>query len=530
MVVRPRVIAAPAAKPASEWQWHRVPTKSMSVLALTHGDRRLEAGTYLSEGHSLRQSFVGEGGSVGWQQLGQVANIWQPSRLKGVLVGRQHGTPFLAATQVFDTRPAPRKWLSLDRTDAADARFVASGMILVTRSGSVGRATLAYAAHEKTLISDDLLRVVPNDESQRGWLYALLRSSQGRAMMTGQQYGHMIKHLEPSHLAHLPVPDVTESQSSDFQTRTTEILEHRNRGWKLLGQAEQLYAAAVGPVAFDDIAEQGFRVSVSAFASGRRRLEANYHTPKAAAILKRFAVAGVKIEALGSVTDGVWWMNRFKRNYGPSGMPYLSADELFMLNPEEQKRIIVADGDNHESYLVEPGWLLMACSGQTYGLNGSVCLATEAHSGTFFSHDLIRIRPKKDGPRAGYIATALSHPALGRPLLIREAYGTSIPHLDPNDVAAFPVVRLGKEAEGEIADLAEQAAAERARAEVLERELAEQAEVVISKFLMLPSTPPTPEDVADAAISQLRLAEIDEFPESVLRGSDLEARMARWEA
>jgi hypothetical protein len=124
MVVRPRSVAAPTSKPVSEWQWHTVPTKSMSVLALARGDRRLEAGTYLSEGHSLRQGFVGGGGAFGWQQLGQLANIWQPSRLKGILVGRQHGTPFLAATQVFDARPAPRKWLSLDRTDAADGRFV----------------------------------------------------------------------------------------------------------------------------------------------------------------------------------------------------------------------------------------------------------------------------------------------------------------------------------------------------------------------------------------------------------------------
>jgi type I restriction enzyme, S subunit len=125
----------------------------------------------------------------------------------------------------------------------------------------------------------------------------------------------------------------------------------------------------------------------------------------------------------------------------------------------------------------------MACSGQIYGLNGSVCLATEAHSGTFFSHDLIRIRPKQGGPRAGYIATALSHPALGRPLLIREAYGTSIPHLDPSDVAAFPLVRLTKKREEALADAAEEAAAERGKADVKERKLANDAGTIVSDFL-----------------------------------------------
>ena len=333
MVVRPRSVAASPAKAVNDWPWHTVPAKSMSVLALAHKDRRLEAGTYLSEGHSLRQSFLGGDGALGWQQLGQLARVWQPSRLKGITVGRNYGTPFLAATQVFDVRPTPRKWLSLDRTEDAAGRFVTPGMMLVTCSGSVGRATLAYAAHDKILVSHDLLRVEPNDASRAGWIYAFLRSAQGRAMMTGQQYGHMIKHLEPAHLANLPVPDVSDDQAQDFEARAAEILEHRNRGWILLGQAEQLYADAIGPVEPNDLAERGFRVSVSAFWAGRRRLEASYHTPGAAAILARFATVGVKIETLGSVTDGVWWMNRFKRNYGPSGMPYLSADELFMLNP-----------------------------------------------------------------------------------------------------------------------------------------------------------------------------------------------------
>ena len=483
MVVRPRGIEAQPASAPDKLRWHTLLSRSMSVLALARGERRLEAATYLSEGHSIRQGFVGDGGKFGWQKLGQLARVWQPSRLKGIVVDRDFGAPFLAATQVYDARPVPRKWLSLERTDDAEARFVTRGMILVTCSGSVGRATLAYAAHDKILISHDLLRVSPNDESRAGRLYAFLRSPQGRAMMSGEQYVHIIQHLEPEHLNNVPVPDVSDAQARDFLKQTMEILDHRNSAYQRLVEAEALYAKAIGPVARDEKAEQGFSVSIHAFSRGRRRFEANYHSPRAAAILKQLRSVGLKVQSLAQVTDGVWWMNRFKRNYGPSGIPYLSADELFMVNSEEQKRIIVADDDNHEQYFVEPGWLLMACSGQIYGLNGAVCLATEAHKDTFFSHDLIRIRAKPGGPRAGYLATALSHPSLGRPLLIREAYGTSIPHLDPADVASFPLVRLRPKLEEEIADLAEAAAAERGKANVKERKLAKDAGTIVDDFL-----------------------------------------------
>src|SRR5580704_3219403 len=111
----------------------------------------------------------------------RTASTWQPSRLKGIQVGRAFGTPFLAATQVFDVRPISRKWLSLDRTDKATNRFVQPGTIMVTCSGSVGRATLSFATHENILISHDLLRVEALNKKDWGWSYAYLHAPQTRA-------------------------------------------------------------------------------------------------------------------------------------------------------------------------------------------------------------------------------------------------------------------------------------------------------------------------------------------------------------
>jgi hypothetical protein len=125
----------------------------------------------------------------------------------------------------------------------------------------------------------------------------------------------------------------------------------------------------------------------------------------------------------------------------------------------------------------------MACSGQVYGLNGAAMLMTEHHENVFFSHDLIRILPNRNKVRPGYLLVALTHPKLGRPLVIRYAYGTSIPHLDPGDVASFPVVRLGEREEAAIADLAEEASMKRAKADFVERQLAHEAGELVDKFL-----------------------------------------------
>jgi type I restriction enzyme, S subunit len=316
-------LSAPHSEPQQEWPWHQVKWTSLSVNPLRSGDRRMEAESYLSGGYGLRLTI--ESRPVGWQPLIGYANVWQPSRLKGIQVGPEFGTPFLAATQMFDIRPVPRKWLAVERTHDATNRFINAGTIVVTCSGAVGRATLAHAPHERTLISHDLMRVEVRDQSQWGWVYAYLRSPQARAMMTGAQYGHIIKHLETSHLNALPVPTLNDGRASEFNAQAAAILDLRNRAYNRAVEADELYSTALGII--HPAAETSFSVRASALFTGRRRLEANYHAPLPAAILERFQEMNTRVEPLASVTEGVWWMNRFKRFYGDEGIPYLSADE-----------------------------------------------------------------------------------------------------------------------------------------------------------------------------------------------------------
>lgn len=442
----------------------------------------MEADNYLSGGYGTRLAFKSQ--RIPPPSMTRVANVWQPSRLKGIQLGKEFGTPFLASTQVFDLRPAPRKFLSLERTDNSSGRFIANGTIVITCSGSVGRATLIYGAHDGVLISHDLLRVDPIDQSQWGWLYSFYRSNQAREMMTSAQYGHMIKHLEPHHLLNLPIPVPRDTILAEFNESAASVLAWRNEAWQLQKDAEALFEVALGkPGDATPVSEAGFAVRASELFGGRRRLEATFHSPTATALLDQFRRGGFEIERLDEVSDGVWWLTRFKRIFGAEGDRYLSADELFSINPPITKRVLAEQAENPADYRVKAGWIVMACSGQTYGLNGSVSLMTKRHEDAFFSHDLIRIIPKVSAIRPGYLYAALGHPTLGRPLVIRNAYGTSIPHLDPADVAGIPVVRLSKKSEDHIADMMERAIELRVQADDLENQLADRATALNDKFL-----------------------------------------------
>lgn len=481
MALRAGLAAPPAADP--EPRPELAPTwAELPAHLFWRGDRRMEAETYLSSGYGLRLAI--EERATGWSRLGDLARIWQPSRLKGIVVGPEFGTPFLAATQVFDLRPVARKWLALARTESSADRFVAPGTILVTCSGAVGRATLAHAPHAGVLISHDLLRVEPFDSGQWGWIYAYLRSSQARLMMGGAQYGHIIKHLETSHLGALPVPVLRGDLAADMKKRAQEILDLRNHAHEIGLESEARFERAFGPFEARDWGETGFEVRAANFSGRRRRLEATHHNPGVAAVRARLASRGKGFVSLRDAGYEVWLPGRFKRIPAEDGVELVDSSAVFEINPDFDKRL--ADGDFGDPYRgrIKAGWLLMARSGQTYGLNGSVAFATIAHEGRVVSDDLLRIAPKGAARiPAGYLYVALSHPRLGRPLVKALAYGSSIPHIDAADLLAFEIVRLPAAEENEIARLAEEAAAERAQADVRERELAADASGLIERFI-----------------------------------------------
>ncbi len=62
-------------------------------------------------------------------------------------------------------------------------------------------------------------------------------------------------------------------------------------------------------------------------------------------------------------------------------------------------------------------------------------------------------------------------------------YGSSIPEIDVADVLAFPVPRLTSTVEDEIADMAEKAARLHDEADLLEIELANDADEIIRRFV-----------------------------------------------
>ena len=462
-------VTATAARPLPRTRSLTPQYVTLPLSEIAAGDRRLDAEVYLSDGFTVRRAI--QDSLLAVSPLGQLARVWQPSRLKGIRVDQEHGAPFLAATQVFDIWPTPRKWLAPSKiADIAD-RYVAPGCILVTRSGTVGNVIIAYSAHAKRVISDDLLRVeIEDDPSLRSYLYTFLRTRFGRTMMRGSHYGNVIKHLEVSHLEQIPVP-VLPRLRDEIHNRIGSVFAARDEAYRLDMTARRQFAVAMSDQP-ERLPEEGYAVRASRLFHGRRRLEAFAHSPGAQLVRETYERNSQSVVRLGEIARA-FLPARFKRIYGEQqGTTYLDGGPIFKVNPELQKTLLPATRIDFDDYMVKRGWLLMACSGQIYGINGQAILADRWHEGKVVTHDLMRIVLSADGHdiRPGYLQTVLSHPTLGKLLVVSQAYGTSVPHLAPEDIERLPIPRLAAKQEEAIADAAETASELRMRANDEENE------------------------------------------------------------
>lgn len=472
-------LSPPETSPSGPWRWHSPDWLSLPVSEMISGERRLEAENFLSSGRALRIAFKGR--QTGWCPISKLAAVWKPGRTKNTLVPPNHGTPFLAATQVFDFRPIPRKWVARGQHGTLLAK---DGEIVVTCSGSVGNVTILGAPHSGALISNDLLRIVPHDRRHYGWVFGFLRSDQAKQMMTSAQYGHIIKHLEVQHLEDIPIPQVKPEIERYFLERTEAMLASRNRGHELTLQAEAYFEKCVGEINISDWGEKGYSISSgSLFGSGRRRLEGSFHNPGVTEI-RRHLFSKHSFMPLSDLGYKIWVPGRYKRVPAVNGVDYFDSADVLTVCPTSKKRFAdCAFGDSYRGR-VKKDWLLMPSSGQVYGIIGNAVLAGELLDGKVLSNHVIRIAPTDTASiRPGYLLTALTHPTLGRPILKSLPFGSSVPEIDTGDLTQLDIVRLSLGEETTIADLAEEAASHRTRADLIEKEMASESGKIVAEFL-----------------------------------------------
>lgn len=442
--------------------------KSVRLSTILGGDTRLEASTYLRDGYGFVRLANQCKNHV---RLGDLADIWQPSRLTGYTMPDGKGLPFFTAGQVFEDFPRVRKWLAAPFVPQADTRYVKQDWLLLSCSGVVGNITAVYPHHLDKIITHDLLRIVPKDANEYGWLYAYMKTNFFKQIAQAAQYGHMIKHIEVSHASEFPIimPENDVRKTIGETARRAVLL--RSKSWKMRDEAfstlEKHVGACRDSATQSQTANQG-EVSLAAILQNRLRLDADSFVGAIKDVDE--LINACDWDYLGNLTSDVVEPTRFKRFYGESDVPFVGISELFDVNAQPTKHVYPKLIKGYQQFMLEPGTLVMARSGQKYGILGRVLKINENHRGMMGSDHLTRIYPDEAKLRSGYLLAFLNDPLIGRPSVIRHAFGTSIPELAPTDIKRIRIPRLGDANEKSIADLMDESARMSAEADRLENE------------------------------------------------------------
>ena len=194
-------------------EYYFMSTRSRLTAALSLNPVR-----YLPRYSESRRAVLELGEQEGWrvEPLGEIAQVYngprfkRPYAAKGVTSGPQI-VRYFTGNAVTQTRGENLKYLDLGKAKPQQMKminklFMKRGMILITDSGTVGRVIYATNYHDGAIGTNNLIRVVIDDEALRGYVYQFLLSAIGQNQLKANIYGAIVDHIEPDDVKKIIVP------------------------------------------------------------------------------------------------------------------------------------------------------------------------------------------------------------------------------------------------------------------------------------------------------------------------------------
>ena len=444
---------------------------------LEQGANRIDAGYYSSESARATRTLESSGSDVG--PLGDIVdNCFILGRFKRIYAAPPEvGWPYLAPTEAFQFRPNSTRWIApAYAPKAPENHFVKEGWILVSASGAVGRPMMVGLRLTRFFLSHDMVRIVPSDSVPAGYLYAYLASWVGQALLTKDQYGAAIKHLEPHHVVGIPVPVLPDVEMQDIADRIVHAYNLREGANQLLDEAmDTLYRELELPEFKEDLisyllspkllAAQVNPEALRAFAVSSRamdsRLDASHYVPLGAAIGQgRYPPV-----ELGQLCERIFHPERFKRNYVSEehGVPFIQGSHIPLMRPYGQKHLASIDKRKLCQSRIHRHWVLITRSGTI----GHVGVVSSITNGWAASEHLIRLVSKPPANNPGYIAAFLMTP-FGQLQVQQQIYGAVVDEITPDDLARVVIPDAPQSVQDLIGNKVLEAFEDKDRANVLE--------------------------------------------------------------
>lgn len=425
---------------------------------LQEGGRRLDCNPYMSgalEARDTLKQLKMRKDALSTLTKGHAGGIYNgPMFKRNYVDSAEYGVPFISSGSMLlaDLSTLPR----LRRLDAESGRLsylrLRPGMMMISCSGTIGRMTYVRPDMDGVWSSQDVLKVVPNPERvPSGYLYAFLSSRYGVPLVVSGTYGAIIQHIEPEHIAELPVPRFGPVFEQEVAQLIDAAAAERVAASKHRRAALELFQAKIG---WNRHADSIARAPMASALLGR--MDAFHYAPRVET--GRASLAAHLGVRLGDQVERVFEPNRGSRlkvTDPAFGVPFLSSSSVFELNPSAEYLISRSLTPHLEGLLVSDCDVLIPRSGQLGGIIGRAVLPLPMNVGQAGSEHLVRVRCHSPQDAAYLWAVLASEP--GYWALVGTAFGSSIPSLDSSLISDLTIPWLSDLDRQEIGALAEKA-------------------------------------------------------------------------
>lgn len=376
-------------------------------------------------------------------------------------------------SSIVDIKPTPDGYISHLTQVNIDNLRVRKGQILMTCSGTIGKVSLVSNTLDNCIFSHDLLRINCNNDLDIGYIYTYLKSRVGNKILLTNSYGAVITHIEPEHLASVPIPNAPEEIKKKIHDLIMRSYELRDESNELLDKAEQILVEEMKLPPIEEMLNaedtvETFNVKLSEL---NKRADASYHVPVVKAIVKHLKEHAGELTTIGDerISKKIILAGVFKRTYVEEeyGYPFLGGKEITQLNPKTEKYLskAVHKARYEKELRVSENMILVSDRGTI----GTVALVPKHWNNYAVSQNVLKVIPSNNNI-AGYLYVFLNS-EYGKLLTCRETYGSVVDMIDNHSLATieFPLLK-DKTKQAQINALALEANDKRYQAYCLEQE------------------------------------------------------------
>ncbi len=455
---------------------------------LEDNQRRLDASPFLSgafEAKVILNRLKAKKEPLEELTKDRINGIINPGRITRTWVtDPKHGVPFLSGRDILQADLSNISLISKKAVKKNPKLIIEEGWTLITRSGTIGRMAYCRSDMAGMACTEDVLRVIADtDKILPGYLYAYLSSKFGVPLIISGTYGAIIQHIEPRHIADLPVPRLGEKIETEVHNKIAEAARLRTEYQTQVKQATNLLFSSVGlqDITSADWHKQGADLGYSHNLSSHNSLRAANFNPRFKDLCNQ--IKSAKYKELGEVClpGTLKRAGRYKRvDADPEyGVQLIGQRQLFALKPEGRcvsKTVLGKD------MFVKPGTILVAARG-TLGESELYCRSEFIWSSAVtmaYSEDILRvIADEKIMPRGCLFAFMRSETAFR--MLRSCSMGSKLQDHHPAFLPHLPVPYPDKKTQQEIHELVIDAYKKRERSNLLEEEAVKLVEQTIEE-------------------------------------------------